>query len=120
MQDLIKILIILSAVGIILLPFGYHIKRFSELKAASTHTISYNPDKCYECFSCGCEYKLNRYESYTLNRYDKTICIYDQDMVIESKFNAQGDLSVNLKIPEYVKMIDCLKYYSKNPSGNGN
>jgi hypothetical protein len=111
-----KPLFLALAVSILFFPLAFYVRKFTQIDTPAHLKVGFNPLACYQCRECSCEFTLNDGDTYKLSQYDKTICKVGQDAINEGLNNKLSYMTVEMKVPEYRKFMDCLKWYSNHPS----
>jgi hypothetical protein len=98
----------------------------SPINDVQSHEISFDVMGCFACYGCGCEYTVDGEDSYSLDEFNKTKCIYDLDggqngkyhgLVVELTQKASEDdmttVTITLEGNDFDEFLNCVENYSK-------
>lgn len=101
-----------------LLSFGYFLYKFANIvkPVGSYFEVQVDPQICFICKGCPCEYTFPDGDTYTLTNLDQHKCntagnIFSYDFETNTK-----NTSIFLRIPDYVNFSNCVKWHAKHPS----
>ncbi len=112
----LKIVFLALAVAILFIPFALVVKKFTSYDTATNFRVSFDPVTCYACKECPCKYTLNNGKSYLLSSHDKNYCTTDHKEINEGVEKGLERITIELKVKEYSKFYDCLRWYTYHPT----
>jgi len=115
-MESLKSIFLALAVGILFVPLAMSVKKFATYDTAINFSVTFDPVTCYGCKDCPCKYTLNNGDSYILSSFDKRHCTTDHEKINEGIKNNMESITIDLKVKEYRKFFDCLKWYSAHPT----
>lgn len=104
------------AILILLAPFGFYVKQFTQLNSQPGVSVEFNPMECYACVDCPCKYTLNDTKDFVLSSNDKSLCKIPYEHVQKGITDKSSYMKIRLEPERYKNLFDCLSWYSTHPS----
>lgn len=117
-METLKSLILALSIALLFIPLALIVKKITSYDTSVNFRVTFDPKTCYACPECPCKYTVNNGDSFVLSSHDKKYCTTDHKKINEGIKKDMGEITIEMKVEEYRKFYDCLRWYSLHPTSN--